>query len=124
MIEGTVRRATGEVFTFRDPCLLTVEALELGSWLKEAAAGLIAPSPQHNERDLLVFLEPNIAFSVEAWNLEEVVMRVHLSLEASPPWAEPDTELFDTIERLRLSPADVHVGADAWLAELAAFPLR
>lgn len=125
VIKGLVTLPTGESFAFKDPCLLTTEALELGHWFKEAAMGLIEPTDRPDEDEgLLAFLEPNLAFSVGALDQDKVTLRVHLSLEASPPWSDQEAELFETFLSLRLPTSELQLGAGNWHAELAAYPVR
>jgi len=64
-----------------DPCLLTFEARELAMWLREVAE--CSPSP-----GMLYFTEPCLAFEVVRENAINVVLRVFLSHEFCPPWAE------------------------------------
>ena len=54
IVEGKASRG-GESWSFRDPCLLTVEVDELIEWLLHVAAGNL-DHPQ------IGFLEPNLAF--------------------------------------------------------------
>jgi hypothetical protein len=68
-IQGDVTQADGKSWTFRDPCLTTWEARALGKWLRGAVNGTVPVSPFGTgdpEGPLLVFTEPNIAFSVES----------------------------------------------------------
>ena len=56
----------GRSWTFRDPCLLTWEAREVGGWLRSVADGTRMPEPVHagSEDGLLAFTEPTIAFNL------------------------------------------------------------
>ena len=87
-IRGAVTQADGKTWAFEDPCLTTWEAEALGTWLADVAAGTVPRSPfGTGEPDqLLMFTEPNIAFSVERRIGDRVLVRAHFSLEALPPW--------------------------------------
>lgn len=53
-------------------------------------------------------------------------MRVHLSLEAAPPW-RPDhdgTDIHRYAVEIRMATAALHTAADCWDRALAAFPDR
>jgi hypothetical protein len=72
---------------------------------------------------MLVFTEPNLAFSYQARTEDAAVIRVYLSLEAAPPQF-PDDEIYDHYVELALSPADVQAAAAQWESELRAYPVR
>src|SRR6185369_1127417 len=84
---GDITLADGKTWAFEDPCLTTWDARELGSWLREVAAGTVPPSPVAGgeSEELLYFLEPNVAFSMEERTADRVRIRVHFSLESLPP---------------------------------------
>lgn len=124
-IAGTVRSHEAS-WTFRDPSLTTWDALRLADWLRSVADGSQLPNPVGPDADdgyMLVFTEPNLAFSYQARTDEAVVIRVYLSLEAAPPQF-PDDDIYDHFVELTLSPADVQAAATQWEAELRAFPIR
>lgn len=125
MIHGAIETADGQRFEFRDPCLLTGEAAELGDWLRAVALGRVA-STEHLEEDagLLGFLEPNLALSVAAFSAESVTIRVHLSAEAMPPWANPRAEMYETFLPIHSDPAALQSAADEWARETANYPRR
>jgi len=93
-IGGHITLADGKTWAFEDPCLTTWDALELGSWLREVAAGTVPPSPDAGgePEGLLDFLEPNLAFSVEGRTADRVQIRIHFSLESVPPWLKTPTQ--------------------------------
>jgi hypothetical protein len=99
IIAAAVRLSDGRSWSFADPCLTTWEARELASWLRGVLAGEVSPAPFGGEEDerLLVFTEPNLAFSLASSDAERITLRLHLSLESRPPWLHGDTDsdLFD-----------------------------
>jgi hypothetical protein len=110
-VSGIVTLADGKTWSFNDPCLTTWEAEELGSWLRDVAAGTIPPSPlgTGEPEKLLTFTEPNLALSLEARAADRLRIRVHFSLEALPPWlhgaGRPD--IFDYFVTLDVSAAEL-----------------
>ena len=115
VIHGGIHTATGQSWTFDDPCLTTWEAREFGVWLR-AAAESQAPD------GVLVFIEPNLGFSIA--RVEDAVnLRVHLSLE-SLTVAEPPEDLYAYNVPLGLSRQDLLIAARAWQESLAPFPVR
>jgi hypothetical protein len=104
--------AAGAGWSFLDPSLLTVEAHELASWLREVALG---GSPQD-----LWFLEPNMVFCLDDWTAGRATVRVTFSHESAPPAdsAAPDHVI------LRLTPEEVATATAEWEAELAVYPAR
>src|SRR5512139_2612438 len=64
-----------------DPCLLTNEARELVSWLREAAAHVPAENP-------LEFTEPTIRFEIDA--SPTTTLCIHLGYGFEPPWLRSD----------------------------------
>jgi hypothetical protein len=128
-VRGYITLADGKTWAFEDPCLTTWDALELGSWLREVAAGTVPPSPVAGDEpeELLDFLEPNIAFSVEDRTADRVQIRIHFSLESLPPWlqnAELEPGLFEYFVRLEISAEELTRAAESWMLELAEFPER
>lgn len=125
IIVGSVRSPEAS-WTFRDPSLTAWEALRLANWLRSVADGSQHPHPVGPDADdgyMLVFTEPNLAFSYQARTEEAAVIRVYLSLEAAPPQF-PDDDIYDHYVELTLSPADVHAAATQWESELMAYPVR
>lgn len=86
-VAGTVVLAGKKTWSFEDPCMTTWEAAELGRWLKAVADGAVQPSPfgKGQDEQLLVFTEPNVAFSLQERVADRVRVRIHFSLEALPP---------------------------------------
>lgn len=127
-VRGRITLADGKTWAFEDPCLRTWDARELGSWLREVAAGRVSPSPVTGgvPEELLWFLEPNIAFSVEERTADRVRIRVHFSLESLPPWLQGTEEpgLFEYFVRLDVSAEELNRAAEAWILELVEFPER
>ena len=126
---GSITLADGRTWAFEDPCLTTWQARELGSWLREAAAGTVPQSPivDGEPEELLEFLEPNIAFSVEERTADRVRIRVHFSLEALPPWlqgTEEEPGLYEYFVRLDVSAKELTQAAESWMLGLAEFPER
>lgn len=128
VISGSVATSEG-TWSFADPCLLTGEAREVAAWLRAAAAGKVAVTGLGAEGELSPdawFIEPVLAFSLadrtEGW----VVLRVHLSLEAAPPWQQGDngTDIYQFVVEVRLDTAALLEAADQWELGLASFPTR
>lgn len=127
VVQGSVRLGDGREWTFVDPCLTTSEAQQLGAWLASAGAGRIAPSPASlPERELLCFIEPNIAFSIAALSEERISVRAHFSHESMPPWHPhhdwPDYHAYFVV--LDVSTTDLTAAAGQWDHDLQAFPAR
>jgi hypothetical protein len=129
-VNGKVTQADGKSWAFEDPCLTTWEGQALANWLRQAAAGIVPVSPfglgEAAEERLLIFTEPNLAFSLESRACDHVGVRAHFSLEALPPWLhgpqQPD--IFDFVILLRLSVGDLADAADTWARDLAQYPER
>lgn len=127
IIGGRVRTPDGS-WSFREPVLLTDEGLRLSRWLRAAVAGRIAVAQPDTEGGLspsLTFIEPVLAFSLAGRSAGAVVVRVHLSLEASPPW-RPDIEgdMVPYEVEIDLTEVELLRAADEWDRELLAFPAR
>jgi hypothetical protein len=100
-----------------DPCLLTFEARELATWLREVAE--CSPSP-----GMLYFTEPCLAFEVVRENANSVVLRVFLSHEFRPPWAEcPVAEDAYSID-LIIARSDLLEASASLSSQLTLFPER
>ena len=131
LLDGRVRTATGESWTFQGPDLSTWEAKELLDWLHAAAEGRLEPTDNPGS-DLathtLIFIEPNLAFSVAAVEGEHTVLRVHLSLEvaAGRPGgtAEPRPRIYEYSVPLRVDRAQLLTAAQQWSSDIAPFPAR
>lgn len=96
----------------------------MGSWLREVAAGTVPPSPvvDGEPEELLDFLEPHLAFSVEERTADRVRIRVHFNSGAEPPWLRNEEGKF--FVRLELSAVELTRAAESWMLELAEFPER
>ncbi|TFC06516.1 MULTISPECIES: hypothetical protein [unclassified Cryobacterium] len=121
----------GVDWSFRDPSLTADEAIEIADWLERVATRLEAPADVSENGGIdpsLAFTEPNLAFSVQSYGEDTVVVRVHLSLEELPPdrrgpeveyaaeptfWVEIEITLTDAVS-----------AAATWRSELAVFPRR
>lgn len=128
VIAGEVESSDGS-WTFQDPCLQTTEACRLGGWLREAADGSIAPGEPDEAGDIspdLGFIEPNIAFGLEARDGGDVSLRVYFSLESAPPWSgeERRTVSHRFFVRCWLSEDALRLSADDWMSALEGFPER
>lgn len=127
-VAGTVVLADRKTWTFEDPCLTTWEAAELGRWLNSVADGSVQPSPfgPGQDEQLLVFTEPNVAFSLQERIANRVRVRVHFSLEALPPWLQGarQPDMFDYFVVLDVSEAELRQAAGDWTLNLGQFPPR
>ena len=127
VVAGDAVTDDGRSWSFRDPCLTTWEARSLGEWLRAVADGSMAPSPFDGSKAerLLVFTEPNVAFSLEARSGEDVVIRVHLSLESRPPWFGPGApDIFDFFLSVPTSVGTLTRAIDDWDRQLEQVPER
>jgi hypothetical protein len=129
VVEGRVTTPAGN-WRFQDPALLQDEALAIARWLRRAAEGRVPVTVPDEDGELspsLSFLEPNLAFSLAAREGTRSVLRVHLSLEAAPPWLPYDEDL-DELHQYTLDlpceDADLLRAATEWERELAPFPAR
>lgn len=98
----------GQSWSFRHPSLVVDEAMEIADWLERVASGLEAPTQLSENGGIdpsLAFTEPNLAFSVQSYGDNTVVVRVHFSLEALPPD--------------RCGPADDHIAEHTFWIEIA-----
>ncbi|ABS03883.1 WapI family immunity protein [Kineococcus radiotolerans] len=131
IVHGRVRTAAGEIWTFDDPSLTTWEAQELLDWLHAAAEGRLEPSDDPGSdmvTSTLMFIEPNLAFSVAAVEGEQTMLRVHLSLEAvagKPDWsAGPKPRIYEYSIPFRVDRAQLLTAAQQWSSDIAPFPAR
>lgn len=123
VVAGAVALSDGATWSFEDPCLTTWEARELLDWLRQVHAGHVQPSIwDSDEERLLVFTEPNIAFSLAARSEDSVTVRAHLSLESGPQ--SEDGELFDYFVPLELTSKALVDAIVDWETALRAFPVR
>ncbi|HEY8719722.1 WapI family immunity protein [Pengzhenrongella sp.] len=152
VIDGSVRTAEGRAWSWTEPSLLTSEARELTTWLRSAAttdgavpiwddarltswladveSDTVEPwsSDGADESDgLLLFLEPNLGFSVAARAEAMVHLRVHFSLEALPEppiGAAGGFPLYSFFVTLTLDPADLMAAVEQWERDLAPYPIK
>ncbi len=131
VIGGKVTTPEGD-WSFADPCLLTDEAREVGAWLRAVAAETVSVTGRDPEGELSLdtwFVEPVLAFSLaDRSDRSEggAVIRVHLSLEAAPPWRRGDesTGIHQYAVEVRVDTDALFRAADQWELALAPFPPR
>lgn len=118
---------SGRSWNFRDACLLTWEAAEVSGWLRGVAHGSVKPTKAEDEdHPSLIFLEPDLAFSLAERDERTARLRVHLSLEAGPPWlsAEERGNIWQFFVQVPVSVGLLDEIADRWDREMAQFPGR
>ncbi|WP_404962138.1 hypothetical protein [Streptomyces sp. 147326] len=128
VIGGTVTTGGGS-WSFADPCLLTHEARQVAAWLRGVAAGTVSVIDPNAEGDVFPdpwFNEPVLAFSLAARSEAEAVIRVHLSLEASPPWQQGEDKagIYQYFVEVRANTETLLQVADQWDRDLEPFPTR
>lgn len=128
VIGGKVTTPEGS-WSFTDPCLLTDEAREVTTWLRAVAAGTVSVTGRDAEGELSPdtwFVEPVLAFSLADRSEDGAVIRVHLSLEAAPPWQQRDgsTGIYQYAVEVRVDMDALLHAADQWDLALAPFPPR
>ncbi|MFJ6573360.1 hypothetical protein ACIQNU_38710 [Streptomyces sp. NPDC091292] len=129
VVAGTVTTPEGK-WSFVDPCLLTDEARQVAAWLRAVAAGTVAVTGPDAEGGLSPdtwFIEPLVAFSLAGRSEGgAAVMRVHLSLEAAPPWRQGDdrADIYQYVVEVRTDAAALLHAADQWDLALTSFPPR
>jgi hypothetical protein len=127
VIGGEVTTAAGG-WSFADAALLTDECGEVSAWLRAVAARTVRVADPGSDGLLspgLSFLEPVLAFSLAQYHNDRAVMRVHLSLEAAPPWRRGyGDDLFQYTVELQADEPGLLNAADQWDADLARFPPR
>lgn len=128
VVAGHVELPDGRSWSFTEPCLTTWEARRLGSWLRGVRDGQVAPTELAGDENgaSLVLTEPDVALSLAQRDAGTVVVRVHLSLGARPPWlqAPGGPDLFAYVVEVRLSPVALAEAEASWEQELAVFPVR
>ncbi|PWC07162.1 hypothetical protein [Mycetocola zhujimingii] len=120
-----------QTWSFRHPSLVVDEAIEIAEWLERVANRLEAPAALRGTGSVdpsLAFTEPNLAFSVQSYGEDIVVVRVHFSLEALPsdqrgPAANHRTEHTMSVG-LEIPLSDAARAAAVWREELALLPSR
>ncbi|MGI5250086.1 WapI family immunity protein [Actinacidiphila glaucinigra] len=128
VIGGKVTTAEGH-WAFADPALLTHEASQVTAWLRAVAEGTVAVRHPDEEGYLSPdtwFNEPVLAFSLAARSDAEAVIRLHLSLEAAPPWRLGDDrpDIYHYFVEVRADVSSLLLAADQWELALASFPTR
>ncbi|MFF0382115.1 hypothetical protein [Streptomyces sp. NPDC004286] len=129
VIDGTVVTPEGS-WSFSDPCLLIDEARQVSAWLRAVAAGTVAVTEPDGEGELSPdtwFIEPVMAFSLADRSADgTAAIRVHLSLEAAPPWqqGEDRADIYQYVVEVRTDTAALLRAADQWDLALASFPPR
>ncbi|MEU2981621.1 WapI family immunity protein [Streptomyces hirsutus] len=128
VISGTVVTPEGS-WSFTDPCLLTQEARQVSAWLRAVASGALEVTGPDAEGQLSPdtwFVEPVLAMSLAARTDRGAVIRVHLSLEAAPPWQQGDdgADIYQYFVELRVDAAALLQEADQWDFALNSFPTR
>lgn len=128
VVGGAVTTPEGS-WSFADPCLLTDEAREVSAWLRAVAAGKVAvtgPDVQGWLSPDTWFVEPVLAVSLADRSDSGAVIRVHLSLEAAPPWQQGDdrADIYQYVVEVRVDTAALLHAADQWDLALASFPTR
>jgi hypothetical protein len=124
-IAGEVRCSEGS-WNFTEPCLLTTEAIQLASWLQNAADGVVQPTAPNASGVIWpnpYFVEPNLALGLAATAVDEVVLRVFFSLESAPPWLTSKGPYEFHLE-CPLSADALRAAAHQWTEELQPFPER
>jgi len=117
-------------WSFQDPCLRIDEAREFSAWLRQAAEGNVQPQPLpelpgQDWEPSLWFTEPVLAFSVAARGDAGVVVRVHCSLEAAPPWLHDDQRSpWGYAVVLRVDPVELLQAAAQWSYQLTTLAPR
>ncbi len=128
VIGGTVTTPDGS-WSFTDPALLTHEARQVTAWMRAVAAGTVAVTQPDAEGYLSPdtwFNEPVLAFSLADRSETGAVIRLHLSLEATPPWQQGDdrASIYQYFVEVRVDTAALLQAADQWDLALASFPTR
>lgn len=131
IVHGTVLTAAGDSWAFFGPDLTTWEAEELLGWLHAAAEGRLEPSDDPGSdmvTSTLMFIEPNLAFSVAAVEGEHTTLRVHLSLEAAAGrpggTAQPRPRIYEYSIPFRIDRDQLLTAAEQWSTDIAPFPAR
>lgn len=128
VLGGTVTTTAGS-WSFADPSLLTHEARQVAAWLRAVAAGtvsVIQPDAEGYLSPDTWFTEPVLAFSLSARSEAGAVIRLHLSLEAAPPWQQVDdrADIYQYFVEVHVDTAALLHAADQWDLALASFPTR
>ena len=128
VIGGKVTTPEGG-WSFTDPSLLTHEADEITGWLRGVAEGTVAvtlPDAEGYVSPDTWFNEPVLAFSLADRSEAGAVIRLHLSMEAAPPWQQGDhrVDIYQYFVKVHVDAAALLHAADQWDLALASFPTR
>jgi len=128
VIAGHVESPDGS-WRFRDPCLLTTEAAQLGEWLRQVAEGAVPANERDEQGEVhpaFWTVEPNVGFGLEACTADQRALRVHFPLESAPPWSGNETRVctHQFYVRCVVDKEALLAAANAWLLELSVFPER
>ncbi|MFE2927132.1 WapI family immunity protein [Streptomyces goshikiensis] len=128
VVGGTATTPEG-IWSFTDPCLLTNEAREVSAWLRAVAAGTVEVTGPEADGYLSPdtwFVEPVLAFSLVSRSDDGAVIRVHLSMEAAPPWQQGANraDIYQYFVEARVDTAALLHAADRWDLALASLPTR
>lgn len=128
LISGKVTTPEGN-WSFADPALLIHEAREVSAWLRAVAAGTMAVTAPDDEGYLSPdtwFVEPVLAVSLADRDDSGAVIRVHLSLEAAPPWQQGDggADIYQYFVEVRMDATALLHASDQWDLALDSFPAR
>ncbi|SDD28679.1 hypothetical protein SAMN05216410_3116 [Sanguibacter gelidistatuariae] len=129
VVAATIALPDSRSWSFVDPCLATWEARELEGWFRGVLSGIVEPAPfvGGDDEHLLSFTEPNLAVSLARRDADSVTIRVHLSLEAEPPWLTgyaDGGDLYSYFVEISSSLNDLASATEAWALDVAAFPER
>lgn len=102
----------------------------MAAWLRAVAAGTVAMTEPDAKGELSPdtwFIEPLVAFSLaDRSEGEAAVIRVHLSMEAAPPWQQGDgrADIYQYVVRVRMDTAALLHAAHQWDLALLSFQPR
>ncbi len=84
------------------------------------------PDPEGHLAPDLSFVEPVLAFSQVRWHDGTGALRIHLSLEAAPPWQQhdEDLDLYQYVIEIETVRTELIRAAEEWDQRLAQFPPR
>ncbi|MGX9889249.1 WapI family immunity protein [Streptomyces sp. NPDC002276] len=116
-------------WSFADPSMLIHEAHQVTAWLRGAATGTVDVTRLDAEGYMSPdtwFNEPVLAFSLAERGEAGALVRVHLSLEALPPWRQGEARpnIYQYFEEIQVDTAALLRAADEWEHALASFPTR
>lgn len=117
-------------WSFEDPCLTTDEAAALSTWLHDAAGGSVRHDALANASaaSVLLFTEPNLAFSLAFHDAAAMSLRVHFAAESLPPWVTTPALVNGLVSgffvEIRIAGADLERAVARWDTELARLPKR